>query len=172
MKPDREEPETVVEAPVVKSKISIVVILSIFLGVLLTSGAVGGLLYFQLRKSLMAELLLAKTELQAKSKAVDEMKAQIQALSLQMDFLKEYSVARSSEDADKNKKTDKSTSVTENSTGDGKSALGKDAVVLTAPPPPSKIKKERPKPACDLVGKSPEEQSAILKKCVTQMDAR
>lgn len=163
----REEPEISAEEPlVIKPRISVVVILSILLGVLLALGSVGAYWHWQQSNALQAEMRVATAALKEKSVAVDEMKAQIEALSKQMYLLKEYSVARSSAAGE---------SKAEAATPSNAAADTKDAAVVEAPTPaPVPVKAKKPKPEtqnCELVGKSAEEQAATLKRCVTLIDS-
>ena len=160
---DRAEPEVVEEAPVVKSRLSLVVMLSMVLGVLLTVGAVGAFLHFQASKGLQAQLTAAKSELKQKNLVINEMKAQIEALSGQMYVLKEYSIARSSRAGGKDAKA--AGAALKSVDDKEKSGLPE------APVQPRTKKPKSDKPNCELVGKSPEEQAATLKRCVTMIDS-
>ncbi|MFZ4538876.1 hypothetical protein [Propionivibrio sp.] len=81
MKNQNEEPEVVVEAPAVESKLTLVVILAMLLGILLAVVAVGAFLYYQKSKDLQAEVVAVREALKEKGIALDEMKSQIEFLS-------------------------------------------------------------------------------------------
>ena len=174
MATDREEPEADEAPPVVKPKLTILVILSMLLGILLTVMAGGGLLYYQQSSALKAELLAARDELKGKGQALDEMKAQIEVLSRQMYALKDYSIAHSTARSDKTRKTEVAEpagNVKQNPAPPAEVKEAAGAPVLQEPP---KVKKPKPKPEgpnCELVGKSAEEQAATLQRCVGMMDA-
>ena len=164
---DRAEPEAVEEVPVVKSRLSLVVILSIVLGVLLTAGAVGAFIHFRSSNELQAQVLAARNELKQKNLALDEMKAQIVALSGQVYVLKEYSIARSSRAGRKDAKVENG--VTANAVKSVE--CNEKSGTAEVPVPPRTKKPKSDKPNCELVGKSPEEQAATLKRCVTMFDS-
>jgi len=165
----REEAEILQAAPpVTKPRLSIVVVLAMLLGVLLTVLLVSAYFNFQRINALQDEVSLARSALKDKSQAVEEMKAQIEALSKQMSVLKEYSVARSA--ADRVKKADNSAPVV---IGDTPATVpGKDHKNAQVVPTPAKTKKTNPESLnCELVGKSDEEQAATLERCVDVMES-
>ncbi len=166
-----EEPEVVVEEKAVKSRLSIVVILSILLGILLTIFAAGVSFHFQQRRAMEAEVTAAKVELQEKAKALDEMKAQFEVLSKQVYALREYSIARSHKavDADKTKATAGASADPAANSPQPSVASGK--CDTSATPDSRKPKKKPDSENCELVGKTPEEQAATLKRCVGLMDS-
>ena len=171
--PENEAPEVAEEEQRAKPKLTLVVVLSMLLGILLTLMLGGGIAYYQRSNALHAELLAASQQLQEKSQALDEMKAQIEILSKQMHLLKEYSIARSSPLGDKNKKSEAATAAAK--TSDSLSpapvadAAGTPAATLS--PLPTKVRKPKPDAQnCELVGKSAEEQAATLRRCVGAMD--
>ena len=175
---DSEETEVVEEAVAEKPKISIVILLSVLLGILLTLVAIGSVLFYQRSKDLQAEVLAVKMELKEKALVQGELQGQIEALSRQMAALKEYSIARSSSPRVKEVKPDpsvdtvqpvvKSPAETGQATVTG--SVSEPVPILPTPVPP---KVKRPKPegqSCELVGKSAEQQAATLKRCVGLMD--
>jgi len=168
-----EEPEVIEEkTPVVSPKLTIVVILSTLLGILLTVIVAGAFLYYQNSKALQAEVLAAKEALKERSLAVDDMKAQIEVLSRQVDLLKEYSVARSNAAGEKARKAESvAPAVLDNAAIAPKTPVDKVTGAPPAPPIPSKAKKPQAVAQnCELVGKSPEEQAATLQRCVNLLD--
>jgi len=158
----REETETPEVAPTTsKPRLSIVVILSLLLGSVFTLLVGGALLYFQQRSALQGEVRVATEALKEKSQALVETKAQIEALSKQMYSLKEYALARAGAEGEKK---------TENVLTEVPAPAPKPA--LAPEPAPVVVKKPTPEaPNCGLVGKSPEEQAATLKRCVMLMDS-
>ena len=171
MATQREDPEVSEAVPtVVKPKLSIVVVLAMLLGILLSITAAGAYSYFRQSSVLQKEALTAKASLREKSLAVEEMKTQIEALSKQMYQLKEYSVAHSSELSEK--KTEKVPPCVAPETP--KATAGKESANVPAGPAAVQtVKKPKPDPQnnCELVGKSAEEQAATLKRCVKLMDS-
>ncbi len=167
------------------SKTTLVIIaLSVLLGILLVTVVVGGVSYARKAKTLQTEVVALKKDLQGKERLHEEQQAQIEALSRQMSALKEYSVARS--DAERSKE-DVSVGAPSPAPASAAAVPQANPVVkapevpkVTKPEPvvpassPVQAKVKRPVPegqSCDLVGKSPEEQSAILKRCVGVMDS-
>lgn len=170
---ENEASEIVEEPQRAKPKFTLVVILSMLLGILLTLMLVGGIVYYQSSQALNAQLDAAGQQLKEKSQALDEMKAQIEVLSKQMHLLKEYSIARSSPLGDKNKKPEAATAAPktlENSPpAPVAEAASMPAATLSTLPP--KVRKPKPDAQnCELVGKSAEEQAATLRRCVGAMD--
>ena len=160
MPTSREEPEISEVVPTAaKPKLSIVVILAMLLGILLTILSAGSYLHFQQISALQNEVRVVKEALKKKSIAEEEMRAQIEALSSQMHSLKEYSLAHSGTESEKKLES-----------------AAPDIVVLDpAPAPvPAAVAAKKTKPEtqnCELVGKSAEEQAATLKRCVNLMDS-
>lgn len=179
---EREVDSEVVEpAPAAKPGITVVVILSILIGVLLTVMVVGAFFYYQRSSELQSEVRSARDELKGKSVALDEMRAQIEALSRQIFALKEYSIARSSSGKASGKEAAAPPASGGTEPGPPAAAETSKATASpaaeaskpdTAPLPP--VRKVKAKPAgqsCELAGKSAEEQAAILKRCVNLMDS-
>jgi hypothetical protein len=168
---DNEESEVIEETPVVSSKLTIVVILATLLGILLTVIVGGAFLHYQNSKIMQTEVLAVKDALKEKSLALDEMKAQIESLSQQMHMLKEYSIAHSSAAGEKVKKAESAAPVPDNAAIVPKSPSAMDASTTPEHPNPPKAKKPQAVAQnCELVGKSPEEQAATLKRCVNLID--
>ena len=156
-----------------KPKLTLVVVLSMLLGILLTLMLVGGIVYYQSSQTLHAELAVAGQQLKEKSQALDEMKVQIEVLSKQMHLLKEYSIARSSPLGDKNKKPEGAIAAPKapESTPPGPAAEAARQPATTVSALPPKVRKPKPDAQnCELVGKSAEEQAATLQRCVGAMD--
>ena len=92
----RDEPDvSQVVSPGAKPRLSVVVVLAMLLGVVLTILLVSAYFNSQRINALQDEVQVTRAALKDKSQAVEEMKTQIEALSKQMSLLKEYSVARS-----------------------------------------------------------------------------
>lgn len=183
----------------VKPRLSVVVVLAMLLGALLTVLLVVAYYNLQRNNAMQAEIRATRAALSEKSLALDEMKAQIEALSKQMNLLKDYSVARSSPQSPN--KTETSTSVPgANQLPKGELAPKPEQSSKAEPPPkagqppkPEQLSKaaahkesnggttppvlEKGPPTsreplnCDLAGKSAEEQVATLKRCVEVMDS-
>lgn len=95
MNAQREEIEVAESAPASKPRITIVVGLAMLLGMLLSVMAAGAFVHYQTSTALEDRLVAAEQQLKEKSIALDEMTAQIKALSRQIQILKEHSIARS-----------------------------------------------------------------------------
>ncbi len=164
-----EEPEIAEEAPAEKSKLSLVVILSVLLGILLTLGGGGAVLHLRESKALQTEMLTIRAELKTKNLALEDMQEQIGALSSQMSILKDSAAARSGSASERAKQKETAAQVAGGN--EFKSSGGKEkASSLEVPVPPKAVKPKPPAQNCELVGKSPEEQAATLKRCVGLID--
>ena len=162
-----EVPEIAEVVPEKNTKLSLVVVLSVFLGILLTLGGVGAVLHFRASNALRVELLTVRAELNKKNLALDDMQAQVIALSGQMSLLKDNAAARSVSASERAKQA----AATAAGGSEAKSPNGKDKAGAPELPAPPKVVK--PKPAaqnCELVGKSPEDQATTLKRCVGLID--
>lgn len=169
---DNEAPEVADEPPPAKPKLTLVVVLSMLLGILLTLMVAGGFAYYRQSQAVHAELLAASDQLKEKSQALDEMKAQIEVLSRQMYLLKEYSIARSRRAGDKSKKSEEVAAEPNAAEGPLAPPVAEAAATPAVVIPP-KVRRPKPKPNaqnCELVGKSPEDQAATLQRCVSAMD--
>lgn len=176
---ESENPEVVEEAAAAGFRINWVLVLAIVAVLQFILMVVGGVLFHQRNKALEKELISVKKELKDKSAVHDSLQEQIELLSKQLASLKEYSVASSNAALlEKDKQEAPAAGSDSKPAGPPAAEKGK-AAVLAAPvpqaPPPPVIppKLVRPKPegqSCDLVGKSKDEQTAILKRCVGAMD--
>lgn len=167
-----EETEVVATPEVAKSRLSIVVILSVLLGILSTVLVGGVLFHFHESNEMQGEVTTLSVALKEKSQALDEMKLQIEELSKQVYVLKEYSIARSQK-TDKKEKQE-AVAVTSTDTEASSPKAPDENGVSGSPTAKGARKPEEKKPEpqnCELVGKSPEEQAATLKRCVGMMDA-
>ncbi|HRC61012.1 hypothetical protein PROAA_570012 [Candidatus Propionivibrio aalborgensis] len=172
MTPHSEEPEIAAEPPVAKSNISLVVVLSTSLGILLTVLAAGAYLHFQKSSAMESELAAANDVLKEKNLLLDEMKAQIEVLSKQVHVLKEHSVARSHTVRENDKNAESADPAAGSVEDASKSPGEKGKTVSPETPDAQSAKKKKPEAEnCELVGKSPEEQAATLRRCVGMMDA-
>ena len=172
---DEEEPVVEEHAAQRQPKISLVVVLSLLVGILLTIMSIGGFVLYQRAGVLEAELRAARSELGKKNTALAGMENQIEALSLQMQVLKDYSIARSGSGGSKNKSslTPSLSDVSPASSPPPELSEGKQATSSKAVPGGVGEKSSKPKlPSlnCELVGKTPEEQATILQRCVGIMD--
>lgn len=173
MTPSREESELPKEAPpVVKPKLSSVITLSMVLGAILALFLVYFYYESQRISALQSEVAIARGALKEKTKSVEDMRGQIEALSRQIDALKEYSIARSAmRPARKAEPTApvagaEATKPESSSAGKGKAAA------------PETVKSGLANAVnavntlnCDLVGKSVKEQAATMKRCVDLSNA-
>ena len=164
--------EKPVEAPDLGSKFTIIVILSTLLGILLTAIITGAFLCYQNSKALQTEVVAVKSALKEKSLALEDMKAQNEVLSRQVNLLKDYSAARSNAAGEKvNKAEDASPAVVENAAIAPKSPGGKETGATPESPITPKAKTPQSVAQnCDPVGKSPEKQAATLKRCVNLLE--
>lgn len=169
-----EERDSVEEVQVPKSGVTAVVVLSVALGVVLVVGMVGAYWHLQASDSLQAEVRSVRAKLTEKSLALDEMKNQVEALSSQMHALREYSVARSGAAPVKDAKVPEAAVAQPAAPASDTVAAVKDPSTRAKETTPAGEKKNTKRPAatCELVGKSPEEQAATLKRCVELIDAR
>ena len=182
----RETPDDVADDIDTRPRFTLLVIVSMLSGFLLCLGSVGVYVSFQTIGRLETELVTARQEAKKKNAALEEAHVQIGALSRQIGVLKEFSVARSRESETKKTaatpeaaipsgasvfpapgvtsevKTKEMTAVREASSSDAKAKASL-----------ARVKEQATKPQaqnCELIGKSPEEQAATLKRCVSVMD--
>lgn len=171
-------------APAVSKRLPLVGFLSgavILLLVVLGGVAVGGYSFYKKNTLLQAETRAAKEEVKRKTVALEDMTAQIEALSRQMRALKEHAEARS-------RKSESATDVPAVLSPETTSA---DSVSPAKPPekektivpevkapivqkfdvPISKKQSEGKAQDCNLIGKTPEEREATLKRCVSAMES-
>ena len=173
MKSEVAESEVVEELPAAKPKLSIVVILAMVLGALLVVGVLAVIMHVQTSKSLKSEVLALKKELKEKTVAYDDMTRQIEALSGQIELLKENAIARSSGAGGRGGATGVASGpqAANAPLEAGKQAEGQEKAAQEEPAPPPRVKKPKSdKPNCELVGKSKEEQEETLKRCVSLID--
>ena len=168
---EMKEPEITEETPVAKPRISIVIVLSVVLGILLAAGGAGVYLYLRQSRVLQSEMLSVKNELKKKSLALDEMKEQVEALSEQMNMLKEYSIARSGAAGEREKNAERAVPIEDVVQGSKPVDDAKGKTVAAEPPVPVAKKAKPTVQNCELVGKSPEEQASTLKRCVGLIDS-
>lgn len=91
---ESKEEEVVESAAEKKPKITLVLILSLVIGVLVTLLIGGSIYHVQSRKALVAELAATKAELKQKTALFSDLQEQIAGLSRQMHALKEFSVTK------------------------------------------------------------------------------
>lgn len=172
MSDESEASENVEAAPKAKSAVLMLIVLSVLLGIAVTAGIGGSVFYFRSAKAVSAELAAMKKEVaelkalvpkprpekddQALDAALNEMKNQIESLAAQIGVLMNSIAERTaSEGAVIEQPVQKN------------GASGKQDV-RKAVTSPKKIEVKD----CNLIGKSPEEQAAILKHCVSLIDPR
>ncbi len=181
---DDERPEAPGSVPDPKPRFTPLVIVSMLLGFLLCLAGVGAYFSYQQSRGLAAEIVKAREEIKKKDDALEGMKAQIEALSLQISALKEFSVARSGGNGAGKAGTPPDPalpsaasaapapvpSLPANAKEPAGGSAGR-AAKADAASAPAKEKRAKPDAQnCELVGKSPEEQAATLKRCVGAMD--
>ncbi len=173
---DTTEPDAVESAPAAKPKLPLVVTLAMVLGAMLMAGVGAVVFHVQSGNALRAEVAALKKELKEKDLAHEETKAQVEALSRQIELLKDNAIARSS-NAKEREAGDSSASGGQQSgaaadvVAKGASADGKPVADEAEPAPPPRTKKPKSdKPNCELVGKTKEEQEETLKRCVSLID--
>lgn len=167
-----EEPEVVAEEEVAKPKNAIIIIMSVLLGALLTVLIAGAVFHFQNSAKLQAEIAAAKRALKEKTQELDETRTQIEALFKQLSLLKDSSAARSHSPTEEGRGRVSTAPAGAAADAPAVGVTDEKAIPPASPAAPTKVKK--PKPAsdnCDLVGKTPEEQAATLKRCVNLMDS-
>ena len=187
MKSETTESEVVDESTVAKKpRLSLVVILAMLLGALLMVGLGATLLHLQSSKAARGEVLALKKELKEKGAAYESLIMQMEALSGQVELLKENAVARSSGAGESHAEaggaapaetiaetSTKPTSVAEKTAppepSPPKTVPLEPVLPETAPTPRTK-KPKSDKPNCALVGKSKEEQEETLKRCISLID--
>jgi len=173
VKEESEEPQGGEQAQAVKTRLTIVAVLSMLLGVLATVIAVGAFFHYRQDQSLRAEMLAAKNELTQKSRILDEMKDEIATLSRQMYALRDHSIARSgSGDRSKNGPSAPSVEPAAAAVDAAAATSEAPAPVAVAAAKPKRVKAKPDGQSCELVGKSPAEQAAILQRCVGMMDSK
>lgn len=167
-----------------KPQLKPVVILSVLLGVLLAFVIAGGIYHVRSGKALKAELAASKDELKHKTQLLAEQQEQIIGLSRQMHALREFSVTKANEAAAAATSTAAAPATAASSEPPAAAPAGsppetvapeatkakpvRAPVARKAAPPPS----QPPSQNCQLIGKSPEEQSATLQRCMQSMDAK
>lgn len=160
----REETELPNEAPpVVKPRLSSVILLSMALGALLALFSVFAYSWSQRIAALQSEVAVARDALNQKSRAVEDMRDQIEALSRQVNVLKEYSVARSAADRTRKAEAVAPAAGVEAARSE---KPGAGSATTTKAMKATGISKTLNEANCDLVGKSAVEQEATMKRCV------
>ena len=182
MKSETTESEVVDESTVAKKpRLSLVVILAMLLGALLMVGLGATLLHLQSSKAARGEVLALKKELKEKGAAYESLIMQMEALSGQVELLKENAVARSSGAGESHAEAGGAAPAeTFAETGTKPAIVGEKTAppktvpletVLPEPVPTPRTKKPKSdKPNCALVGKSKEEQEETLKRCISLID--
>ena len=186
MTSENNEAQIVEEAPKGRSGMLPVLALSVVLAMVVIAGAIGAGMFYQSAKASRAELLAMKKEIAAIKEmnepkdnglaletALKDMKHQIETLTGQINVL----MASVSEHAGPEESTGKSAVTGETSSepasgaavgaarkGEGKSPEAQVPKKVESAPKKLEVRN------CDLIGKSPDEQAAILKRCVSLID--
>ena len=186
MTTERNEAQVVEETPKGRSGMLPVIVLSVLLGIVVIAGAIGAVTSYQSAKTTRAELLAMKEEIAvlkemsepkesgpAIEAALKDMKHQIETLSGQINVLmasvSEHSspealTAKSAAIGEKVSESASSNTVGQLPQGMEKSAKSQTSTKAEAAPKKPDVRN------CDLIGKSPEEQAATLKRCVSLID--
>ncbi len=186
MTSESSEAQVVEETPKGRSGILPVLVLSVLLGIVVIAGVVGAVIAYQSAKASRAELLAMKKEIvsiremsepkensPALDAALKDMKHQIETLSGQIKVLMasvsehsspEVPTAKSAAIGDKT-----SESASSNTVGQVPQVKESSSAVQVSTKAEAASKKPDVR-NCDLIGKSPEEQAATLKRCVSLID--
>lgn len=159
MKLPSEEIEVVPQVPASPAKLALVAILAALLGVSLTLLIVGVWLHYQQRAAWGEQVQTLQDVVQKNNIALSDLRAQNASLAKQLKLLKEYSIASS-------------TSGQTASAEPAAAAAGavKPAVSAAARPSAAGKAKRARAQDCELVGKTPEQQAATLRRCVGLID--
>ena len=179
MAQDNEETEIVEQISGARPKFTLVIILSAVLFILMMSIAAGGVFFYRQNKIALEGIVAVKKDLKEKNRVIQELTGQIEALSRQMESLKKYAIARPSETQEKKERSESSVSQEAENTSltvPAQTPQEKVSFPVSQKPVATSVEKSTvsAKPErldCQLVGKSPEEQAATLKRCVGVMDA-
>jgi gas vesicle protein len=174
------------EAPKSRSGLLPVLALSVLLGIVVIAGVIGAVVAYQSAKESRAELMAMKKEIAviremsepkenspALEAALKEMKHQIETLSGQINVLMasvsehstpELPTAKSAAIGDKNSESAPGNTLRQVPQGKEKPPEVQASTKDEAAPKKPDVRN------CDLIGKSPEEQAAILKRCVSLID--
>ena len=171
MKLDSEVIEVAPEVPASQAKLTLVAILAASLGVTLTLIVAGIWWHYQQRAAWDAQVQTLKDTVQQRDTALADLRAQNASLAKHVKLLKEYSIARSTADGGQATPVER----TAPAVGAAKSAGGATASLPSTPSTaPRTSAAGRTKKAkaqdCELVGKTPEQQAATLRRCVSQID--
>ena len=175
---ETEEVQVSAENPADKPKFSIVIVLAVLLGVLLSVVIAGGVVFALQRASLKAEVAEVKKQLKGKEQTLADMQKQLEELSMQMLTLKDYAIARSGvapkgRDAAVDVVPEKAPMPNDKKSLSAPHEAGSKTPAFVVPVKPKAepkkakpAKAEPPSTSCELVGKSPKEQEEILRRCV------
>lgn len=183
---ENDEAQVLEEAPKGRSGMLPVLVLSVLLGIVVVAGAIGAVLSYQSAKALRAELLAMKKEIAALREmsepkesslaletALKDMKHQIETLSGQINVLMASVSEHSSPEGAAAKPEAIGGTLSESASGDviGPGLHEKEKSPEAKSPTKAEAAPKKPDVRnCDLIGKSPEEQAAILKRCVSLID--
>ncbi len=171
---DNEKTEVADSLPETAPRFTPLVVVSMLFGFVLCLGMVAAYLAYGKIRSLQGDIVAVREEVKKKNAALQDRQEQIEALSRQISALKEHSVARS-----RNNATPREAIPPVGSSSPATSIVSAPGVQLpgiaTKPGAgiavqPRKKKAQPETENCELVGKSPEEQAATLKRCVSVMD--
>lgn len=183
---ESDEAQVVEEATKGRSGLLPLVALSVLLGIVVIVGVIGAVFSYQSTKASRAELLALKKEIAAIKEmnepkesspaletALKDMKHQIETLSGQINVLMASVSEHSSPEVSTAKPAAIGGELSESASSEalGKVSHGKEDSPEAKPPTKAETAPKKPDVRnCDLIGKSPEEQAAILKRCVSLID--
>ena len=163
MKPQNEELEVVKDVPASQPKLTVVVILAMLLGSLVTLIAAGAGLHYQQRAAWDAEVMALNDALQEKDRELKEMHAQNALLAKHLKVLKGYSIASSSASSEKAVKTEAAATPPVDSVP---VVAEKNPGASRARVQPGAKRTKAETQDCELAGKTPEQQAVALQRCV------
>lgn len=177
-----EKPDAAESASEASPRFTPLVIVSMLLGFLLGLGCIFAYVGYERNRGLSAQIAAAREEIKRKNTAIEDMRGQVEALSRQIEALKEYSIARSKANGvGAAAREAKPSSPVDSPASTSLPAAKSSDVVRESPVRPAgrtgkpaaakETKQKDDVQSCDLVGKPPEEQAATLKRCVRVMDS-
>jgi hypothetical protein len=162
VKLDSETIEVAPEVPASQAKLTLVAILAASLGMALTLIAVGVWWHYQQRAAWDAQVQSLTATVQKNNIALADLRAQNASLAKHIKLLKEYSIARSTADGGQATPVERAAPAATASIASAPSAAPRTSAA-------GKTKKAKAQD-CELVGKTPEQQAATLRRCVSQID--
>jgi hypothetical protein len=161
------------------ARLTMVVILAMLVGILLTLIAAGAVLHYRQGVALDEQVSALRGELRKKDIALEEMQAQNATLAKHVKVLKGYSIASSIASSETAINAGSAAAVANGGEGSGS---GPDAAAKKNVPPQTAVAPQARKTTaggtgsagtqdCNLVGKSADQQVATLQRCVSLIDS-